>query len=92
MFIIGKFKNYPREVCLQSLSLTLIKTKAKFLKVVIMIWATKGEKACIIRFQQGIIRKDVIRMLLNTLRLVLNANIGMLENKKSFFSSLPQMA
>ena len=92
MFIIKKFKDYPREVRLRSLSLTLIKIRTEFLRIVITIWAAKGEKACIIRFQQGIIKKDVIKMLLNTLRLVLNANIGMLGNKKSLFSPLPQMA
>jgi len=50
MFIIKKFRNYLREVRLQSLLLTLIKIRIEFLKVVITIWATKGKKAHIIRF------------------------------------------
>ena len=50
MFTIGKFGNYLREVRLQSLSLTLIKTRAEFLKVVTTIWVTKGKKAHITGF------------------------------------------
>ena len=37
MFIMGKFRNYPREVRLRNLSLTLIKTKAEFLKIITTI-------------------------------------------------------
>ena len=39
-----------------------------------------------------IIKKDAIRMLPNTSRLILNANIKMLKNKKSLFFLLPQIA
>ncbi len=85
MFTIGKFKSYQQEIRLRSLSLTLIKTRAKFLRIVITIWATKGEKARITKFQQGITKKGAIKMLLNTLKLVLNANIKTLKNKKSLF-------
>ena len=86
---MGKFGSYQREIRLQSLSLTLIKTRAKFLRIITTIWVTKGKKARITKFQQGIIEKGAIRMLPNTSRLVLNANIGTLEDKKSLFFPLP---
>ena len=57
-----------------------------------MIQAIKGKKAYTTKFQQDIIKKGIIKMLPNTSRFVLNANIKMLKDKKSFFSPLLQIA